>query len=69
MTAFAHGREGAAKSLAAFPLMPALLENAALSVDGVLDVVVTTVSERMMRSGLTVESGGRPSPCTSIQMA
>ena len=28
-----------------------------------------SVSERMTRSGLTVESAGRPSPCTSIQIA
>ena len=29
----------------------------------------SSVSERMMRSGFTVEPAGRPSPCTSIQMA
>ena len=28
----------------------------------------SSVSERMMRSGLTVEPSGRPSPCTSIQI-
>jgi len=29
----------------------------------------SSVSERMMRSGLTVDPSGRPSPCTSIQIA
>ena len=28
-----------------------------------------SVSERMMRSGFTVEPSGNPSPCTSIQIA
>ncbi|PAY07609.1 hypothetical protein CK489_17905 [Bradyrhizobium sp. UFLA03-84] len=29
----------------------------------------SSVSERMMRSGLIVDSGGNPTPCTSIQIA
>jgi hypothetical protein len=31
--------------------------------------VSNSLSERMMRSGLTVDPSGRPSPCASIQMA
>ncbi|AUC95295.1 hypothetical protein CWS35_14355 [Bradyrhizobium sp. SK17] len=29
----------------------------------------SSVSERMMRSGLMVDPGGSPTPCTSIQIA